>query len=582
MKRYSLLFVILGILFMTSCSEEFLEQFPNGVVTEDLLATNEGVANLLIGAYAMFDGHSVDGAYWGSRGAGPTQWVSELQSGDCYKGEAPWGWQELNPFEKLEILTTNVLVDQVWNAHYDGIARANDVVRVAKLALEEGNITEDYANEAMAEARFLRAYHHFLAQLKWYQVPFISDEDDPNEVANDHVIWQELEDDLTFCIAHLPDEQAQVGRVTGWAAKTMLARIHLFQQDFAAAKPLLDDIINNGGFSLMPEYWDNFDEEKQNNAESILEHQYAVNDGSAGSSNGSWDHCVSYSQTKDMGLCCDYQHPSLDLYNAYKVDPVTGLPLLDTYQDNYEVHDNLVASADSFVFADQWWDPRVDWVLGRRGIPMLDWGINRGADWANEPQIDQGPFVMKKVMFYKRNKSVLSTSTGWAKGVNANNWRIYRYAHVLLWRAEVAVEEGDLATALSLVNQVRERAQDDYVMGKCLTGVLPEGVEPVVDWDQPADQYLLGLYANFPDQDYARKAVRFEWRLEAALEGFRHFDLKRWGIIDEVMDKYIELDTQHRNWLIGTSFDFPRDAYWPIPQSQIDLSKGVLIQDPAY
>lgn len=580
MKTYSILFIIVGILFMASCSEEFLEQYPNGVVTEDLLATKQGVDNLLIGAYAMLDGHSVDGAYWGSRGAGPTQWVNELQSGDCYKGEAPWGWQELNVFEKLEILPANPLVDQVWNAHYDGIARANDVIRVAKLAIDLGNITSDQAAQPIAEATFLRAYHHFLAQLKWYQVPYITEEDDPSKVANDHLIWPELEADLTYCAANLDPDPDQVGRITSWAAKTMLARVHLFQNDYAAAKPLLEDIITNGGFSLMPHYWDNFDEEKQNNAESILEAQYAVNDGSSGSSNGSWDHCVSYSQTGDMGLCCDYQHPSIDLYNAYKVD-ASGLPLLDTYQDNYELHDHLVASADSFVFSTQVWDPRVDWVLSRRGIPMLDWGINRGADWANEPQIDQGPFVMKKVMFYKRNKSVLSTSTGWAKGVNANNWRIYRYAHVLLWRAEVAVEEGDLATALALVNQVRTRAQDDLVMGRCLTYRLPSGVVPIVDDNQPADNYNLGLYPSFADQDYARKAVRMEWRLEAALEGFRHFDLKRWGIISEVMTKYIELDTQHRNWLVGTSFD-ARDDYWPLPQSQIDLQKGVLVQDPDY
>ena len=333
----------------------------------------------------------------------------------------------------------------------------------------------------------------------------------------------------------------------------------------------------------MPHYWDNFDEEKQNNTESIFEIQFAVNDGSSNSANGNWDHCVSYSQTSDMGLCCDYQHPSYDLFNAFKVDPATGLPLLDTYQDDYRLHDFGYASADTFEMpTDLTFDPRVDHCISRRGVPMLDWGINRGADWATTAQIDQGPFAMKKTMFWKRNKNTLSTSTGWAKGVNANNWRAIRLAHVMLWRAEVHVEDGELGDAMDLVNEIRERASDDIVMGKCLTTSLPAGVEPVVDWDQPADNYMMGLYTSFPDQAYARKAVRFEWRLEAAMEGFRHFDLKRWGIIGEFMSDYVEIDSQHRSWLVGTSFDMPRDDYWPIPQTQVDLSSGVLTQDPDY
>jgi hypothetical protein len=363
---------------------------------------------------------------------------------------------------------------------------------------------------------------------------------------------------------------------------TMKARVHMFQQEYSDAKTLLDEILDEGPFTLQDHYYDNFDEEVQNNGESIFEVQYAVNDGSNNSQNGSWDHCVSYPQTADVGTCCDYQHPSYDFVNAFKVDPATGLPLLDTYQDDYELYDLGYASADSFMLPNRTWDPRLDWTVGRRGIPFLDYGVNRGADWANTLQADMGPFIYKKVMFRKRNKNVQSTLSGWAKGVNANNWRVYRLAHVMLWRAEVAVEENDLGTALDLVNEIRRRASDDIVMGKCMTYRLPTGVEPVVDYDQPADNYLLGEYPSFPDQDYARKAVRFEWRLEAGIEGFRFFDLRRWGIQKEVLDKYIQLDQQHRTWLVGKSFDLPRDDHWPIPTTQVDLQPGVLVQDPGY
>jgi hypothetical protein len=178
----------------------------------------------------------------------------------------------------------------------------------------------------------------------------------------------------------------------------------------------------------------------------------------------------------------------------------------------------------------------------------------------------------------------LSTTSGWANGVNANNYRAYRYAHVLLWRAEVAVEENDLETALMYVNMIRTRARDgSRVMGLCTTYELPKGVEPVVDYNQPAANYDVQPYPSFPDQNYARKAVQHEMRLEFAMEGHRFFDLVRWGIAAETLNAFISQDIEFRDVMNGAVFDEGTDEYRPIPKTAIDeQGSDALVQNPGY
>ncbi len=356
-----------------------------------------------------------------------------------------------------------------------------------------------------------------------------------------------------------------MGRASQWAAKAFKARAHLFQNEFSEAKPLLDDIINNGPFQLESTFYNNFDEEHQNNGESIFEIQYSVNDG-AGVANSGIDHQTLYPRGTDVGLCCAYSAPSFDLFNAFKVD-ANGLPMLDTYQDNLLTEDYGKLDTDPFTPTDQLLDPRVDWTLGRRGIPFLDWGPMSGSDWMLD-QLNMGPFLNKKLMWYQRNKGEISTqSSYWAAGVNGNNFRVLRLGHVLLWRAEVAVEENDLATALALVNRIRERAADDILMGKVLNQTFGADDPIEIDETQPAANYKLGLYTAFPDQEYARKAVRHEMRLEFALEGMRFYDLVRWGIDAETLNTYLgsELAGGRLPWLQGATYTAGQDDHWPQP-----------------
>ncbi len=584
MKRLKItisLLVILGIT-LSSCKEEFLEEFPIGQVTEETLADEQGVNLLLIGAYSLIDGFSAGGP-GGSGEASATNWVwGDVPSDDMHRGDQTGGWSAINLIERFEVDATNPWVEGLWAANYDGVARANDAIRVLRRAGDV--VPEASARQLEAEARWLRAWFHFQLRTKVEKISYITEDVDAAEVPNDREVWDDIEADLQWGIDNnMAETPADVGRASRWAAKALKARVHLFQNEFAQAKPLLDDIINNGPFVLMDHFYDNHDEEKQNNAESIFEVQYTVNDGTGDGENSGSDHRTLFPRGSDVGLCCAYSAPSFDLFNAFKVD-ANGLPLLDTFRDDLLLEDYGRLDTEAFTPTDVDLDPRVDWTIGRRGIPFLDWGPMSGGDWMLD-QAGMGPFMNKKIMFYKRNFQTISINTPtWSAGLNGNNWRLLRLSHIILWRAEVAVEENDLGTAMTLVNRIRERAQDDIVMGRVANTTFAADDDIVIDEDQPAANYNLGLYTTFPDQDYARKAVRHETRLEFALEGMRFQDLVRWGIDGETIGGYLqsELSDGKLPWIQGASYVSGKNDHFPVPQSQIDLQPGILTQDPQY
>ncbi len=576
-----MLLVVLGIA-ISSCKDEFLEEFPKGVVTIDTLSDEDGANLLLIGAYSLIDGFS-QGGPGGAGEASATNWVwGDVPSDDMHRGDQTGGWSAINLIERYEVDPANPWVEGLWAANYDGVARANDVLKVLRNAGDA--IPTEEANQIEAEARWLRAWFHFQLQTKIEKIPYITEDVDPAEVSNTTDVWDNIEADLQWGIDNNMDEApSEVGRASRWVAKALKARVHLFQNEFAQAKPILDDILNNGPFVLMDHFYDNHDEEKQNNAESIFEVQYTVNDGAAGGENAGSDHRTLFPRGADVGLCCAYSAPSFDLFNAFKVD-ANGLPLLDTFQDDLLLEDYGLLDTEAFTPTAVDLDPRVDWTIGRRGIPFLDWGPMSGGDWMLD-QAGMGPFMNKKIMFYKRNFQTISINTPtWSAGLNGNNWRLFRLSHIILWRAEVAVEENDLGTAMALVNRIRERAQDDIVMGRISNTTFGSGDPIVIDENQPAANYNLGLYTSFPDQDYARKAVRHETRLEFALEGMRFQDLVRWGIDAETINTYLasELSNGKLPWIQGATYTAGQNDHFPIPQTQLDLQSGVLTQDPQY
>jgi hypothetical protein len=217
-------------------------------------------------------------------------------------------------------------------------------------------------------------------------------------------------------------------------------------------------------------------------------------------------------------------------------------------------------------------DPRLDWTVGRRGIPFLDWGPHPGKTWIRD-QGNGGPYTAKKNSYYKTQYKTKTDATNWANGLTATNYKFMRFADLLLMAAEAEIEAGSLEKAREYVNRVRDRADNDVVKN-------PNGT--------PAANYKINPYPGpWTDQAFARNAVRFERKLELALEGHRFFDLVRWGIADVELNAFLAYEKPLLSAGYGSAtFVKGKHEYYPIPQRQIDLQtaggSSNLTQNPGY
>ena len=587
-----------------SCSDDFLTKSPPGLNSDNYFMDEKGIDALLIGTYAMVRGSSLYDVNWG---ASIQNWsFGSGASDDAYTAPEATETSGVLNVERWRLTEYNSFVADKWKWAFGlGIQRANNVLKIIDNTSE---VSEEKANEFKAEALFLRSLFYFEAWLVFGDyIPLIDENEEyPAKVSNlndDGEVLTFIVEGLQFAWEYLPETQIDVGRPTKYAAMALAVRAYLQKLEYSKAKPLLDEIISSGKYSLMPDFFDNFRIEKNNNTESIFEIQANVND-IAESLNAEMGIGLNWPHGGDIGMCCGFHQVSQNMANAFKVDE-NGLPLFETFNDVDLKNDMRIRSEETFVPANDWLDPRIDWTLSRRGIPFLDWGINRGNDWVRS-QRDGGPYLPAiKPFFYKYQRYTLSTTTGWMTGVNANNYRYIRYAHILLWRAEIAAFEGDLELARGLVNEIRERAGHEFVMGKVLVYELPKSIYPWgggtsdsdylnggdVDWTQPAANYKIGLYSSFASTDEAMRAVQWEQRLEFATEGRRFFDLRRWDNLPnridgksmaQVLNDFAKADLRTRLNSMSTAEFAEKDKYAPVPKIQLDLQKEVLVQRPEY
>ncbi|MFV9552047.1 RagB/SusD family nutrient uptake outer membrane protein [Algibacter sp. PT7-4] len=559
MKK-TILVSLVASFIIASCEKE-LDINPQGTLTEGVIEINETWVNQqLVSAYAMLDGNP--GYFW----APASNWaLGDVASDDFHKGSSIDDQPPLNDVERYAPNTTNIYLVRKWQALYEGVQRTNQTLNSIELAIEKGTDPSKLLTLG-AEARFLRAHYHMDAKKIWNNIPYIL-ETTTEAVSNEIDAWPSIEEDLTYAINNLPDTQADAGRPTSWVAKAYLAKAHMFQNDFTAAKPVLNDIIGSGPFMLVDNYHDNFNGEKNNNSESVFAVQNSVNDGGEGYVNGNRGNRLNHPYGSDApgGGCCGFFQPSQNLVNAFKTD-ANGLPLLDTFNDVDVLSDQGIASSDPFTPYAGNLDPRLDWTVGRRGIEYLGWGEMPGMRWTRD-QANGGPYVGKKHEILKSQEGTISAAG--LPQYNAINTPLIRYSDVLLWRAEIHAEEGELELAKNIVNQIRRRAAN------------PDGFVKNPDGTNAAN-YVIGEYVTFPDIDYAIKAVRFERRLELASEGHRFFDLVRWGIASQVLNKYVDEEQSKRVYLNGADFVAGKNEYYPIPLDAINTSRDVLKQNPGY
>ena len=150
------------------------------------------------------------------------------------------------------------------------------------------------------------------------------------------------------------------------------------------------------------------------------------------------------------------------------------------------------------------------------------------------------------------------------------NMQLIRFADVLLWKAEALIELGRANEAIPIINQVRQRAANS-------TGLLKQANGTPVS-NYKISEYQPGVNINWTQQ-MARQALRFERRLEFAMEGNRFFDLVRWGIAAEYLNAYFQSESVKRTYLQTANFQKGRDEYLPIPANQINYSKGLYVQN---
>ena len=551
-----------------SCSDFLDEHTPQGVLSDEQVKTSENAEAMAISAYAIFtSSEDINSSY--------SMWNFDVRSDDAYKGGS--GTSDGDVFHQLEVqqgvLTTNWNINDMWVRLYKSISRVNTAIALLN--------TSDYGmkQQRLAEMKFLRAYAHFLLKRLYKNIPFVVNEsltyDDYNNLSNRTYTndqgWQLIIDDLMEAYNTLPETQAEKGRPTKAAAAAFLAKVYLYKayhQDDANSNKVtsiektdLDKVIEftapnlYANYGLEDDLHNNFrpEEQYENGKESLWAIQYSRNDGST-YGNLNWSYGLippNIPGATDGG--CDFYKPSQNLVNAYRTG-ADGLPLLDNFnQKDYDkANDNA--------------DPRLFLTVGIPGLPYMfnkNYMMEESSIWSRSNGLYGYNVSLKQNVDPALIGQYLIKGSYWASSMNRI---VFRFADVLLMRAEAYAQLGQADEAVKLVNQVRTRAaQSTQMIGNypALYGV----------------KFYVTNYKGSYSKEQAIKIVKMERRLELGMECERFFDLVRWGDAAAVLNKYYAEEVPHCAIYSQAHFTADKDEYLPIPFEQISASNGHYTQN---
>lgn len=567
--KTSLLALSLSSLSVACHDKEFLNVDPTGALGDAQLNTAENADKQVIAAYSQLGNDIYYVPY-------TSMWpYGNVRGGDAYKGGG--GTADVDAFHFYETFTFNRVdisnTDEFWYRMYLSISRCNEALR--RLNAVDASAMPNKAVR-QAEMRFLRGHFYFLLKEMFKYVPYIDENlatDQYPTVSNvalsNDALWSKIADDFRAAVAGLPATQPEIGRANKSAAQAYLAKTLLYQaynQDdnnavtgidagkLAEVNSLCDQVIASGKYGLHSDFATNFLTAGDNGVESVFAIQFSRNDGTPKGRTDRGNE-LNYPMNPDYG-CCSFHQPSQNLINAFKTD-ANGLPRFT----DFNTSGDLVTAGD---FLATTVDPRVDHTVAVVGHPFkYSPTFVFDNSWVRVPQVYGLNLSMKE--------SVLPTDPSFQKTPpfmsSSKNWAVIRYADVLLWKAEALIELNRPADARPLINQIRQRAMNS-------TGLLKQASGAATS------NYKIGLYptAGF-SQSYAREALRFERRMEFAMEGCRFFDLVRWGISAPYLNAYFAKEKNLRQYLSTATFTAGRDEYMPIPLNQINLSKGLYKQN---
>ena len=565
---YSVL-TVLALVGTTSCSDFLDDQKPQGVLDSDMVKDPSNVDNLVISAYAVFTtAEDINTSF--------SMWNFDVRSDDAYKGGN--GTSDGDVFHQLEIeqgvLTTNWNINDMWVRLYNCISRVNSAISV----LETTSDSYQLKAQRLGEMKFLRAYAHFLLKRLYKNIPFIMDanlkQEDYNTLSNTEFNndegWQQIINDVEYAYNVLPVKQTDKGRPSKAAAAAFLTKAYLYKayrQDDAASNQVTSinredllkvieysnpDIYSAGGFDLEPDFHNNFRPETQyeNGVESIWAMQYSINDGTKyGNLNWSYGLIVpNIPGVTDGG--CDFYKPSQNLVNAYRTD-ADGHPFINTFNNkDYDLTQDA--------------DPRLFLTVGLTGLPYefnSKYMMDASSTWSRSNGL-YGYYVTLK-QNVDPDCGYLVKGSWWGTPMNRI---VFRYADVLLERAEAYAQLNETGEAIKLVNKIRLRAKQS-------TGMIA---------NYPSDygvKFNISTYNGSYSQEDALKIVKMERRLEMGMESERFFDLVRWGEAEKVLNKYFAEETNKCSIYGDAHFTADKNEYLPIPFSQVAASDGHYTQN---
>lgn len=565
---YSVL-TVLALVGTTSCSDFLDEQKPQGVLDSETVKEPSNVDNLVISAYAVFTtAEDINSSF--------SMWNFDVRSDDAYKGGN--GTSDGDVFHQLEIeqgvLTTNWNINDMWVRLYNCISRVNSAISV----LETTSDSYQLKAQRLGEMKFLRAYAHFLLKRLYKNIPFIMDanlkQDDYYTLSNTEFTndegWQQIINDVEYAYSVLPVKQTDKGRPSKAAAAAFLTKAYLYKayrQDDAASNKVTSinredllkvieysnpDIYSAGGFDLEPDFHNNFRPETQyeNGVESIWAMQYSINDGTKyGNLNWSYGLIVpNIPGVTDGG--CDFYKPSQNLVNAYRTD-ADGHPFIDTFNNkDYDLTQDA--------------DPRLFLTVGLTGLPYefnSKYMMDASATWSRSNGL-YGYYVTLK-QNVDPDCGYLVKGSWWGTPMNRI---VFRYADVLLERAEAYAQLNETGEAIKLVNEIRKRAKQS-------TGMIANYSSDY------GVKFNISTYNGSYSQEDALKIVKMERRLEMGMESERFFDLVRWGEAEKVLNKYFAEEANNCSIYGDAHFTADKNEYLPIPFSQVAASDGHYTQN---